>query len=242
MTTPRDAGAPLYQQIHKLLLGRLEAGRWQVGDKLPAIPELAEEFSASVVTIRQSLALLEVDGIVRRQRGVGTTVVRDLTRLRWVSLPVTLKQLIETLKTVQPRVLNLRRGASLPEVPIGVDERASASYVRMRRLHHVGDSPYCLIDLALDERLYRQAARQYERLPVLSIMSEQGALKGVAARQQLTIRVAEVDEARHLRIEPGAAVAEVRRTIVDRDGVVTYAAVVLYPSRVVRLDMNLLTD
>lgn len=240
--TPRGGDAPLYQQVHKLLLGRLEAGRWRLGEKLPAIPELASEFSASVVTIRQAMALLEADGIVRRQRGIGTTVVRDLTRLRWVTLPVTLKQLIDTIDTVRPRVLNLRRGASLPEVPIGADERAAPSYVRMRRLHHVGNSPYCLIDLALDERLYRQAARRYERLPVLSIMSAQGALKGVAARQQLTIRVAEFDEAQHLRIEPGAAVAEVRRTIVDRDGEVIYAAVVLYPSRVVRLDMNLLTE
>jgi GntR family transcriptional regulator len=240
--TSRGGEAPLYQQVHKLLLGRLESGRWTVGDMLPAIPELAEEFSASVVTIRQALALLEADGSVRRQRGIGTTVVRDLTQLRWVTLPVTLKQLIDTIDTVQPRVLNLRHGASLPEVPIGADERAAASYVRMRRLHHVGDSPYCLIDLALDERLYCQAARQYERLPVLSIMSARGYLKGVAARQQLTIRVAEFDEAQHLRIEPGAPVAEVRRTIVDRDGVVIYAAVVLYPSRVVRLDMNLLTE
>lgn len=239
---PRSGDAPLYQQVHKLLLGRLEAGRWTVGDRLPPIPALAAEFSASVVTIRQALALLEADGIVRRQRGIGTAVVRDLTGLRWVTLPVTLRQLIDTIDTVQPRVLNLRHGASLPEVPIGADERAAPSYVRMRRLHHVGDSPYCLIDLALDERLYRQAARQYERSPVLSIMSARGALKGVAARQQLTIRVAEFDEAQHLRIEPGAAVAEVRRTIVDRDGVVTYAAIVLYPSRVVRLDMNLVNN
>lgn len=241
-TRTRSGEAPLYGQIHDLLRGRLEAGRWRVGDKLPSIPEFALEFSASIVTIRQALALLEADGVVRRQRGIGTTVVRDLTRSRWVNLPVTLKQLVETIDTVKPRVLNVRHGASLPEVPVQADEHAAPAYVRMRRVHMQDDRPYCLIDLALDERIYKKRPAKYEKYPVLSIMGESGVLDGVQARQQLTIRSAEADEAHHLSIEPGAAVADVRRSIVDRRGVVIYAAVVLYPSRVVRLDMNLLTE
>jgi GntR family transcriptional regulator len=239
---PRGGEAPFYRQIHELLRGRLEAGRWKVGDKLPPIPELAQEFSAAIVTVRQALALLEADGIVRRQRGIGTTVVRDVTQSRWVTLPVTLKQLVETIDTVQPRVLNVRHGASLPEVPIRADERAAPAYVRMRRVHMQNDRPYCLIDLAIDERIYRKRPRQYEKYPVLPVMSRAGFLDRVQARQQLTIRSAEVDEAHHLLIEPGAAVADVRRTIVDAHGVVIYAAVVLYPSRAVRLDMNLVPE
>ncbi len=239
---PRAGEAPLYRQIHDLLRGRLEAGWCAVGDKLPAIPELAAEFRASIVTIRQALALLEADGVVRRQRGIGTTVVRDLTRSRWVLLPVTLRQLVETVDTIKPRVLNVRHGAPLPEVPIHAGEHAAPVYVRMRRLHMQDDKPYCLIDLALDERIYRKRPARYEKYPVLPIMSEAGALERVKARQQLTIRSAQLDEAQHLLIEPGAAVADVRRSIVDRRGVVIYAAVVLYPSRVVRLDMNLLTE
>jgi GntR family transcriptional regulator len=112
----------------------------------------------------------------------------------------------------------------------------------MRRVHMRHERPYCLIDLALDERIYRRRPQKYSRYPVLSIMSEAGFLDGVQARQQLTIRSAEADEAAHLLIEPGGAVADVRRTIVDARGVVIYAAVVLYPSRTVRLDMNLITD
>jgi len=240
---PRHSGeAPLYRQVHDLLRGRIEAGRWKLGDKLPAIPELAAEFSASIVTIRQALALLEADGVVARRRGIGTTIERDLSRTRWVSLPVTLKQLVETIDSVKPQVLNVRHGASLPEVPVHADERAAARYVRMRRVHMRHERPYCLIDLALDERIYRRRPQKYSKYPVLSIMSEAGFLDGVQARQQLTIRSAEADEAAHLLIEPGGAVADVRRTIVDARGVVIYAAFVLYPSRTVRLDMNLITD
>jgi GntR family transcriptional regulator len=239
---PRGSGAaPLYRQVHDVLRGRIEAGRWKAGDKLPPIPDLAAEFSASIVTIRQALALLEADGIVSRRRGIGTTVERDLSHARWVTLPVTLKQLVETIDTVKPQVLKVRHGALLPEVPVHADERAAAKYVRMRRVHMQQDQPYCLIDLALDERIYRRRPQQYERYPVLSIMSQAGFLDGVQARQQLTIRSAEAEEASHLLIEPGAAVADVRRTIVDAHGVVIYAAVVLYPSRTVRLDMNLIT-
>jgi GntR family transcriptional regulator len=112
----------------------------------------------------------------------------------------------------------------------------------MRRLHIRDGAPYCLIDLVLDEDIYRKAGPRFRRYPVIPVMEALGALEAVAARQQLTIRSADVDEARHLSIEPGAPVADVRRTIVDRSGTVVYAAVVLYPSRTVRLDMNLVTD
>ncbi len=208
---------------------------------MPAIPELMSEFGASRATVRQALAMLESRGIVRKRRGKGTTVERDVTRDRWVSLPTTLAQLIQTIDSVRPQVLNLEHDAALPDVPMPSDEIVAKSYVRMRRVHLRHGEPYCLIDLALESGLYRRRPSRFRKYPVLSVMNEITDLSIASARQQLTIRACDVDEAAHLRIEPGAPVAEVRRSIADARGVVVYAAVVLYPSRTVRLDMNLLT-
>jgi GntR family transcriptional regulator len=237
---PRTGVQPRYLQLYAVLRARLEAGRWRKGQTLPPIPELMAEFDASRITIRQALEMLESEGAIRKRRGIGTTVERDLTLGRWVNLPTSLDELMATIDTIRPEVLNLEHGAMLPEVPIPADESAAASYVRMRRVHLRDGEPYCLIDLALDEKLYRKRPARFRRHPVLSVMKEIPGLRIASARQQLTIRSADVDEAHHLSIEPGAPVADVRRSITDARGVVIYAAVVLYPSRSVRLDMNLL--
>lgn len=230
---------PLYMQVYQVLRSRLEAGRWVLGQTLPPIPALMIEFQASRTTVRQGLSLLESEGIVRKRRGLGTTVEKDMTQRRWVNLPTTLRDLVETISSVKPRVLNLEHGARPVDVPLCADERLAANYVRMRRLHLRDGQPYCLIDLILDSNIYGRSASRFRKYPVISVMDQIGVLKAVAARQQLTIRSADVDEAGHLSIEPGAPVADVRRTIVDSGGTVVYAAVVLYPSRTVRLDMNL---
>lgn len=240
--SPRAGTQPRYLQLYEVLRARLEAGRWRPGDTLPSIPELMAEFGTARVTVRQALELLESQGAVRKRRGIGTTVERDLTHGRWVNLPTSLEELMATIDTIKPQVLNLELGATLPEVPIPADERAAPSYVRMRRVHLRDGEPYCLIDLALDERLYRERPARFRRHPVLSVLKEIPGLQVASARQQLTIRSADVDEARHLSIDPGAPVADVRRSITDSRGVVIYAAVVLYPSRSVRLDMNLLVS
>ena len=239
---PRTGVQPRYLQLYEVLRARLEAGRWQKGETLPPIPQLMSEFGASRITIRQALEMLESEGAVLKRRGVGTTVERDLTLARWVNLPTSLDELVAMIDTIKPKVLNLEYTGVLPEVPIPADESAAAEYIRMRRVHLRDGEPYCLIDLALEAGIYRRRPARFRKLPVLSVMNEIPDLRIAAARQQLTIRSADVDEARHLSIEPGAPVADVRRSITNARGIVIYAAVVLYPSRSVRLDMNLLVN
>jgi GntR family transcriptional regulator len=156
-----------------------------------------------------------------------------------VALPTSLRQLVETISMVKPRVLNLEHGAGLLDVLLCADEQRASRYVRMRRVHICDGDPYCLIDLVLDVDIYRKAPARFRKYPVIPVMDQLGALRSVAARQQLTIRSADLDEAEHLLIEAGAPVADVRRTIIDASGTAVYAAIVLYPSRTVRLDMNL---
>ena len=51
----------------------IKAGSFEDG-RLPSEPVLARQLETSRTTIRQSLAMLELDGIILRKRGVGTFV------------------------------------------------------------------------------------------------------------------------------------------------------------------------
>lgn len=59
------------------------------------------------------------------------------------------------------------------------------------------------------------------------------------ARQRLTIGIADVDEAAHLRVPVNSPIARVRRVFNAPDGTVIYLAEVTYRGDFVRLDMEM---
>lgn len=70
----RDDYMPYYIQVRNAIEDHIHAGGWQVGDQLPGEPELGLMFSVSRTVIRQALKELEVQGMIRREKGKGTFV------------------------------------------------------------------------------------------------------------------------------------------------------------------------
>jgi len=63
---------PLYLQIHVRLQQRILGGEWGYGAMLPSEHGLCAEYRISRGTMRQVLAELEKEGLIRRERGRGT--------------------------------------------------------------------------------------------------------------------------------------------------------------------------
>jgi GntR family transcriptional regulator len=70
----RRSPIPFYFQLTGLLTREIETGRWAVGDRLPSEPTICEQFGVSRTTVRQALAALESEGLIRREKGRGTFV------------------------------------------------------------------------------------------------------------------------------------------------------------------------
>ncbi|KOC87316.1 transcriptional regulator ExuR [Winslowiella iniecta] len=67
----------LYQQLAAELKRQLEAGEYQVGDKLPAERFIAEEMGVSRTVVREAIIMLEVEGYVDVRKGSGIHVVSN---------------------------------------------------------------------------------------------------------------------------------------------------------------------
>ncbi len=70
----RRTGAPKYSRLKTFLEGELAKDRLKPGDALPSELDLAANFAMSRSTVRQALAELQRDGLIRRVRGKGTYV------------------------------------------------------------------------------------------------------------------------------------------------------------------------
>jgi GntR family transcriptional regulator len=71
-----SSGVPLYLQVERSLLARIESGEWGPGKRVPPEGELAASYGVSRITVRQALARLTDRGLLARERGRGT-FVRD---------------------------------------------------------------------------------------------------------------------------------------------------------------------
>jgi GntR family transcriptional regulator len=74
MPTTQRNGLPAYQQIQLAILKRIESGHLKPGDAVDSERDLARIHRVSLMTARHALAVLEREGVVRRQRGSGTFV------------------------------------------------------------------------------------------------------------------------------------------------------------------------
>jgi GntR family transcriptional regulator len=70
----RTSPVPFYFQLKKLLEDQIVSGRWGVGERLPSEPAICAHFRISRTTVRQALAELESEGLVRKEKGRGTFI------------------------------------------------------------------------------------------------------------------------------------------------------------------------
>jgi len=68
--------SPKYLQLKEEILSWIAGGKYRPGDKLPSENELAEQFSLSRQTVRQSIGELVQEGWLAREQGKGTFVSR----------------------------------------------------------------------------------------------------------------------------------------------------------------------
>ena len=74
ITSVTSMGGPVYREIARSIMQRLELGAWKPGEAIPSETRLKEEFGVAIGTIRKAVDELVAQGILLRQQGRGTFV------------------------------------------------------------------------------------------------------------------------------------------------------------------------
>jgi GntR family transcriptional regulator len=235
-----DSPVPRYLQLADLLRQRIARGVWLQDHKLPSLEELTREFGLARVTVRQAIDLLAREGLVSPQQGRGTFVTGTPRRDRFISVVASLEELARLYEDTQPEIVNIDEAATSPPLAAGEGSPAPR-YAFMRRVHHRDGHAYCVIDIYLDERIFRLAPEKFRARTVIPLLVAMKKVKIAHAHQVLTIGTADSDVARLLELPLSAPVAEVRRIFKDASGTVIYLADVTYRGDAIRVEMDLKT-
>jgi GntR family transcriptional regulator len=98
---------PLYSRVASSLRSKIFSGQYEPGRRLPSEEGLAEYYRVSRITIRESLAHLEREGLINRHRGKGTFVSEDIPKKKH-TVYTSLLDIVNTTRKSEIKPLEIR--------------------------------------------------------------------------------------------------------------------------------------
>ena len=220
----RDSQVPVWAQIEDALAARIARGQLQVGDRLPAERELAEQLAVSRGTIRQALDALAARGLVERGVGRGTFVAAGKVELRLQDVAGFTAQMARAGLVASARVLRAAVVLAPADIAAALELADRAPALRIERLRLAGRLPVTLEDTWVPAERFPGLEDLDLRGSIYALMRDlynRGPVRVVEALEPV---VAQKHSAAALGVQPGAALMLVERTAFDAGGVaVEYA-------------------
>ncbi|MBI4193812.1 MAG: GntR family transcriptional regulator [Betaproteobacteria bacterium] len=232
------SAVPLYIQIASALRQRIENGHWQPGQKISTLEDLEREFEVARVTVRLAIELLENEGLVHRQQGRGTFVADKVHNKHWLRLETSWESLIAPIKSNIPKIIKVDNPPPFPMLT-EEDGKLAPEYVFLRSVQLKKDTPYAVVNLHLDRRIYKRDPEAFQTHTALPVLANLDGIDIEHAHQTLVIGTADPDTASLLQIPLGAPTAECRCVVKNREGVAIYVADITYRNDCVKLYIDL---
>lgn len=214
----RSEGVPIYVQIRESLRAEITGGMLKRGEKLPPEHELAEKFSVSRMTIRESIEDLVNEGLLYRRHGVGTFVAfphlqRDHTRLTSF-----FDKAEEAGIKVRARLLKLEVIPAEAKVAEALDISRASRVIRVKTLRYADNVPITVHDAHLPHKLFASIVNENLEVQHLWTLFEKCGYRVKRAVQRLEAREADAEVAHLMKVKLGAPILFKERTVYAEDG------------------------
>jgi GntR family transcriptional regulator len=214
----KHRGVSYYHQLYTLLNAALSDGSIAAGSALPSESEMMERFQVSRNTVRRALGQLEQEKKIVRRRGSGSFARRvEQPRLSPDSIAEVLYDFAAAKVQSSSRLVRVQ-ASKTPEFIRRKDPAFGEQSLLVQRCRSFKNQPIMFSSSYVPEDIgSRLTRRRLGREVVLGALDALG-LTPSTAEQTTTAVLADVFTARHLGIEPAAALLCVHRLIRDKSG------------------------
>lgn len=244
---PRIAGRldpatrlPLYHQIYVILRNRIYSGDLGRDALVPGEMDLAGEFGVSRITAKRALDELASAGLVVRERGRGTRVVR---RAPPPAVTSSIEGWLENASLMgiatDASVLEFSYDPANEDIAAALGVPQGTEVQRAVRVRSLDGRPMSYLVTYVPSDIGRHYDREdLNRKPLLHLL-ERAGVDVASARQTISATVADADVASALCVHAGTPLIEVRRVVRAGSGRAVEYIRVLYRPDVYRFEMTM---
>ena len=203
---------PLYHQVYRVLLERINEEYYPEGEPLPSEPRLAEIFGVSRHTIRRTLDRLEAEGRVTRRRGWGT-FPRKLSLKGPVRSNISSLSYEAALTETKVRILSYKTVKADEEVAHHLGLPLSAKIVRIERVRSYDGEPFSYSIAYLPETFGQLISKEALGQKTVHGRLEELGIIPTSADRILSASAADARVASILKVEKGAPLISMKMVV-----------------------------
>ncbi len=209
---------PLYQQVYKVLVGRIVDGTWRPGQALPNEFALAAELDVSQGTVRKALNVMELEKLVERRQGKGTFVIEHTQESSLFKFFRLTRIDGERITPQSQGTLAKRRKATEQErAKLGLKEKESV--IEIRRTRDVDGAPAVWERVVIPLALFPDIDKR-KSLPnaLYALYQSEYGISIASAREKLSADLVKNEDAEHLQLPIGSPLLHIDREAIAIDG------------------------
>ena len=181
--TNRSGDLPLHAQMAAQLRGAILDGRVPAGTALPSEAALCERYGVARSVVRQALASLAAEGLIRRETGRPAVVAVPQQHRRLVQRSTGFhQQLAQSGVALETRVLGLEPADAPAEVAAFF---GTGQLLRLERLRHVGGTPLAYAHLAARRPAARAERGAVENASLHAVLQQRYGLQPHSGRNRI---------------------------------------------------------
>lgn len=210
---------PRYYRIYRLLQQAIQNLEYGPDGALPSEHALAEKFDVSRLTIRKSLDLLQQEGLIYKQQGVGTFVTPKHVHKEPIRADInTLMNAVSLMGThTQVKLLKMEYETPNPFIKNMLQLTSSELVQKSTRVRFYKGRPFSHLTAYVPEKLGRLYTEKELANSSLHSLFLKNGIEIQAADQTLTAILADPEKADALHLEISAALLCIKRLAYDKD-------------------------
>ncbi|MFD1441317.1 MULTISPECIES: GntR family transcriptional regulator [Lacticaseibacillus] len=210
--------APVYIQIHNQIKKDIEAGKWQIGDRIPSERDLAVTFNVSRMTLRQAIQTLVDEGILERRIGAGTFVANQKVQERVSGVTSFTDIMIAQGKRPSSKTISYHVAKPSLSESEKLKLKDGDQVLRMERIRFADDVPISFEVATVPYDLVKDFSKSEVTKSFYHTLEKKGGYVLGGAQQTVSAMTASERIAEYLAIKRGDAILRLRQTSFLQDG------------------------
>lgn len=207
-----------YRDIASQLYAAIREGRYPVGSRLPTEQAISAQYGVSRHTARHAVQQLERLGLISRNRGGGTVVVKSDPQPEFTSSIASIEDILQYASETFLEVRRIRSAVALPIVPGAPALEHTQDWSHVEAVRFLKDSrrPQCWTDIFLHPEvaaILPLVGKSPE--PIYTLIEAEVGLLIKSVTQTISAALVPEDIASEIAVRPGSAALKVTRAYYD---------------------------